>query len=485
VTDETSLERERIGLRHALILGLSQRPLDVPGWLAGDNARAGRLALVAALGLRSRFDHPAPPPHLQRAGLAHEPARLVSREARAALRRIYGVKKRVVLLPITLRIVDALAERDLRLHPFDYPALAQLLATNDAALDRNARLFQALARSGDNAVAAEDIDERNWTDFKAAERAAYLRGRRHADPKAARELLAAAIGSETAAVRGQLLEAMAVALSADDVEFLRSLGTDRADSVRTLARRLTARVAGTSEFEERMSTAHERLEVKSAGIIGRRKVLMAKLPKGLAETKVEAWLDDSFAGVSTTLLAKRLDLRLEQLVEALADERLRALFFANALALGELTTVRAIAATLETAEGRRIAAASRAALASLEPAHRAEMWDAFRPALAAASLEERCAFAAELYEILRVPPRSAAMSPTETARPWKRWLDAVQSAPDAAQPEIPELLVAFADAADRDEWRARLADLSPALASTALALADLLDALDLQSKPKT
>ena len=484
MTDETSLERERIGLRHALIIGAAQRPLEVPRWLARENPRAGRLALVAALGLRSRFDRPAPPPHLQRAGLEHEPTRLMSNVARAALRRIYGAKKRVVPLPVTLRIVDALAERGLCLHPFDYLGLAPLLATNDAALDRNARLWRALTSAADaDLPTAEGIDDGNWTDFRPAERAAFLRSRRHAAPAEARELLAAAIGTETAAVRGQLLEALAVNLSAADADFLRGLFADRAESVRALARRLVARIDGTPEFEERMSTAHERIELKSAGIIGRRKVLAPKLPKGLAEAKVEAWLDDSFAGVSPTRLAQRLKLTPEQLVEAVTDERLRTLLFDNALTLGEIETACAIAASLESTEARRIVAATRAALAAVGAPHRAKLCTAFGPALAAAPFTERCWLAGELYEILRVPPPGSVMSPAETAKPWKRWLDTLNSAPDTDQPEIPELAVAFAAAAQRAAWRERLDELPPATASGARALADLLDALDLQSTP--
>jgi hypothetical protein len=485
LSDEAGLERARIGLRHTLILGTAQRPLEVPSWLAGDNPRAGRLALVAALGLRSRFDHPAPPPHLRRAGLKHEPERLMSREARAALRRVYGAKKRSVPRAVTLRVIDALAERGLCLHPFDFPALDEVLATNDAALDRNARLWRSLSSGGSDAVAPPDeIVDANWTDLKPAERAAYLRRRRREDAAAARALLAGSFASETAAVRAQLLEAMAVALSADDVEFLRSLGTDRAESVRTLAQRLIARIPGTSELDERMGTAHERLELKSVGIIGRKKVLSPKLPKGLAEAKVDAWLADSFAGVSTTLLAERLKLKREAFVDALVDERLRALFFVNALALDEHETALAIAGSLEFVDAMRIAAVARDALGALDPQRRSSFWNAFMPALEAGTLDERCAFAGELYEILRVPPPSAVMDAAATAKPWKRWHDAITNDPNRDQPEVPELAVTLADRAQRAVWRERSSELAPATAATALALAELFDALDSQS-PKS
>jgi hypothetical protein len=389
-----------------------------------------------------------------------------------------------VPLAVTLRIVDALAERGLYLHPFDYPALAPLLATHDAALDRNARVWLALTGAANAAAATQtDIDDGNWTEFRPAERAAFLRALRHTDPNKARELLAAAIGTETAAVRGQLLEALAVNASAADADFLRSLLADRAESVRALARRLVARIDGTPEFEERIGTAHERLDLRSAGIIGRRKVLVPKPPKGLAEAKVDAWLDDSFAGVSPTKLAQRLELTPEQLVHAVTDERLRTLLFDSALTLGEIDTACALAASLDTAEARRIVAATRAALAAVHPSHRAALWAAFGPALAAAPFAERCAFTGELYEVLRTAPPDTVMSARETAKPWTHWVAAVNSTPDVDLPEIPELAVAFAAAAQRLKWRERLDELPPATAVGARALADLLDALPLPSTP--
>src|SRR5690606_13874835 len=122
-SEASLIERDRAALRRALILGTSRRPIDVPAWLADDSAKARELALVAALGLRTRFDRPAPPPRLGTAGFEHDPDRLLSDTARAALRRLYGAKRRAVPRSVSLRIVDALHARRISLHPFDYLAL--------------------------------------------------------------------------------------------------------------------------------------------------------------------------------------------------------------------------------------------------------------------------------------------------------------------------------------------------------------------------
>jgi hypothetical protein len=156
-------------------------------------------------------------------------------------------------------------------------------------------------------------------------------------------------------------------------------------------------------------------------------------------------------------------------------------FFANALALDEHETSLALARSCELLEARGVAAASRDALSALEPSRRGAFWNGFARALTSGSLEERCAFGGELYEILRWPAPSSLMEPTQTAKPWKHWFEAIKSAPEKDEPEIPALLIALADRADRAAWRDRFNDLPPAIVSSALALADLFDALDLQS----
>src|SRR5690606_8919448 len=146
------------------------------------------------------------------------------------------------------------------------------------------------------------------------------------------------------------------------------------------------------------------------------------------------------------------------------DERLRAILFGSALALGELDTAAAIAATLELPEAWRIVTATRDTLAALEQDAKRALWSAFAPAITSSSFAEGCVFAGQLYEIMRVPAPSALMEPDRTAKPWKHWLDTIKSTLDAEHPVIPELAIALADRTHRGAWRERIEALSPAIA---------------------
>ena len=75
------------------------------------------------------------------------------------------------------------------------------------------------------------------------------------------------------------------------------------------------------------------------------------------------------------------------------------------------------------------------------------------------------------------------MDPASIAKPWKRWLELVKNTPAMDQPEVPEIAIALSSPANRGVWRERFAELPPASASAALALADFFDALDLRSTP--
>src|SRR5262249_56270986 len=86
-------------------------------------------------------------------------------------------------------------------------------------------------------------------------------------PGGARPLLQDVFKSEPANVRGDLLGALDVGLGVDDLPFLESLASDRADSVRAVAARLVAAVPGTPAFTARLSEA-ARCFVRSSLSVG-------------------------------------------------------------------------------------------------------------------------------------------------------------------------------------------------------------------------
>ena len=106
------------------------------------------------------------------------------------------------------------------------------MKADPARLDPNAAAWLNADEHDAAAHELEVIDTENWLQFGPAERAGFLRGLRAKDPGAARELLAAAIGDDTAAVRGRLVDTLATGLGRDDIEFLQSLAEDRAASIK-------------------------------------------------------------------------------------------------------------------------------------------------------------------------------------------------------------------------------------------------------------
>lgn len=84
--------------------------------------------------------------------------------------------------------------------------------------------------------------EEDWAHGSGAARLAFLKAERRRDPDAARERLTAELPSLAARERAELVEALAVGLSAADEPLLVKLLRDRAGDVRTLAAQLLPRL---------------------------------------------------------------------------------------------------------------------------------------------------------------------------------------------------------------------------------------------------
>lgn len=117
-----------------------------------------------------------------------------------------------------------------------------------------------------------------WQAGNRAERIGYLAALRHADPAAARELLAAGWASETGDDRAELLLALARGLSGADEEFLDAALDDRKGAVRAAAVRLLARLPESAWCRRATARAVPLLRLAGAAP---RPTLVASLPSGL------------------------------------------------------------------------------------------------------------------------------------------------------------------------------------------------------------
>ena len=95
-------------MRRPLTLGAQRGPLEVPGWLQREHGD-DRLALVAALALRGRFDRPAPPEGYRQTNVVHDPERMPNATIRSLLRRLGRQQTSVLPTAVSLRILDVLA----------------------------------------------------------------------------------------------------------------------------------------------------------------------------------------------------------------------------------------------------------------------------------------------------------------------------------------------------------------------------------------
>ena len=480
------LERERPTLRRSLVMGLTRSPIAAPDWLASGDQQKDTLALVAALGLRSRFDRSDPPERFVAQRIRHDADRLLHGDARVISRRLFGNERKSVHSAVALRILDAFAQRGVRLHPFDYPYLKDLMSADISILDSNARAWLAgFDKEDRDERRFEDIGDDNWTEFQPAERAQFLRTRRSEDPGAARLLCAEAIGNDAASVRAKLVTALAVGLGLDDVEFLASLDKDRAPTVRKIAASLLGRIKGTPAFAERLQEARDALELTSARIIGRRKVLKLNVPKSVAKVSVSAWVHQTFTDLNPAELARAFDLPADQFAAAIGEPALRRVLFATALELGDGEMAMPLASEFDADDAWQIVSGSRERLGALDTAGREVVWSSFAQTVQAADLSEACELMALLYESLRQAPPPALMESLAGSRQSKQWLKRARSELDCDETLVPEMLIALADTGARAAWRERFGDLPQALTSAAFALADLLDAIESHASSST
>ena len=369
------LSSQDIGrLRQAALLGLARASLSVPASLqplvaAASPAREGVLTVLAFAGQQQRFQRltlqqaaqelPDAARHLHADArpIMPEPAR------RALLRLANGVEKSsadAVLSAAARRVVGA----GFRLHPFDLPRLIGHIKADARCLGLAERAYLSLAEHSTTADAPgllqAEITPANWTTFPKGHRAAFLREQRRRQPAEARKLLEDVFKSEPAAVRGDLLAALEVGLSSDDLTWLESLGADRAESVRTIAAGLIASVPGTPAFTTRLAEAARCFARSSVGGILSRiglagSAAVFKPPSAATGADRFAVLTKLFDGLSVAEVATAAGLTRNDVIAALPsdEEAVHAAFANRAVRDGDNATMMDLAsARLASVEAR-------------------------------------------------------------------------------------------------------------------------------------
>jgi hypothetical protein len=234
-----------------------------------------------------------------------------------------------------------------RPHPFDLPWLMAYMH-DVVCLGLAERAYATLTEkpaAGDRVgMLYATITVDNWCEFPKAHRRDFLARQRIADPAVARALLESVFKSEPAPVRGELLGALSVNLSAEDLPFLESLSGDRAESVKSVAARLLACVPGSPAHAARLAEAAACFQKKSGAAslmsrigLGSAGDLAFVAPQGGKATP--AVIATLFVGLGLGDLVAATGLSAEKLLASIIDER--AVFdalAATALANGDEAT---------------------------------------------------------------------------------------------------------------------------------------------------
>lgn len=313
-------------LTRSVMLGTARQATPVQkafgGLIAPDDPKAALKAL-ALLAQHSRFRRPAcaAPPSTER--LFPDERAVVPEAARSLLRSLLSGKGGDPTDAFPLPLADAMGRKRLRLHPFDLPRLEDFVKAHADQLGSSAVAWtqrHATATTPDTYSFVETIDETNWTHARPAQRAAFIRGLRAADAARARALVEGAFASEQAPVRLVLVKALAENLSPADQPFLEGLAKDRAPTVREAAESLLARLPGSQQAAKRLEECLSRIKRAPAGVLRRRTALQFDYPVTVNEWQREAWAISTFGTISLDDFAKRLELSIDEVVAAAADD---------------------------------------------------------------------------------------------------------------------------------------------------------------------
>ncbi|WP_263375043.1 DUF5691 domain-containing protein [Granulicella aggregans] len=300
----------------ALLAGTARQPLQKIG-------DASPLALLSLTGQALRFERPVAPTQFSVEAKAPDDRRILPDRIRKPM--IWLLRNRRSTEDVELALAWSFARLKLRPHPFDLPRMSGFVKAHAEHLGATAEVWA----SGEGAAeqhrlidffSTTDLDETNWTTAPPALRQTFIMNLRRKDSVAGLELVRSVWSQEDAEIRLRLLGALAAELQPTDKDFLEGLQKDRAPRVRDLARRLLGRLPGVTGWHPALSACMERIEKIESGIFRKHTVLKLQLPATVKEHQAKGWIRETFAEVSFEELARGLQISETDLVEAAAKD---------------------------------------------------------------------------------------------------------------------------------------------------------------------
>jgi hypothetical protein len=290
---------------------------------ASDTSALDPLSALSLAGQALRFERPVAPENYTADLPIRDDRKLLPEVVRKPL--LWLLRSRHTTNDFQLAIAWSFARLRLRPHPFDLPRMSGFVKVHAEHLGATA-LHWAHQDTGAKGPAPQpfyeqdEIDEKNWQSAPPAVRVRAITRLRKQDPLAGLTLLRAMWTSEDADMRVRLLEALQPEMNEADREFLEGLSKDRAPRVKALAERMIFRLNGFSGENAALREVLARIEQKTEGLLHKRVVLSLDVPATVKEHTLKAWVRDAFSELSCEELAHGLNLSETALVDASAKD---------------------------------------------------------------------------------------------------------------------------------------------------------------------
>lgn len=251
--------------------------------LLGKTSTPDALKSLALAAMLSKFE-PLEIPRSPTAPLAKlKPGDFPSDAARRSMLRLLAGRDGSISDNMAAAIPAVLRQRGLSLHPFDFARLEEFVARYADQLSQDARDWLRLIRPKREEVNDPYLDgpitEEHLMQASKAQRIQYLRELRSQDAGRARILIETMLPSEAAHMRLRLVKLLGDRPTVDDQPLLESLLKDRAPTVKDFALALLSRISGTETFAKQVARLKDSLQIKTEGLLRRKKVFVFKGPE--------------------------------------------------------------------------------------------------------------------------------------------------------------------------------------------------------------
>jgi hypothetical protein len=454
-----------------LLAGTGRMPLKLESsQLAGESA----LTALSLAGQALRFERPIAPELYAAEVPVRDERRILPDTQRKPL--IWLLRSRKATEEVGMALAWSFVRLKLRPHHFDLPRMSGFVKAHAEELGPTAlhwarQEVTAAAPAQDVFSEYEELNDANWQSAPPSARARYIEQRRRNDPSAGLALVRAAWGSENADTRLRLLKALQPELNEGDRVFVEGIQKDRGTRVRGLAERALYQLNGFVGEPAGLREILTRIHRRSEGFLHKHSVLQLDVPATLKDHAVNAWLTDTFAEVSCNELARGLKLSVHELIEGAAkDANLLLALALRATADCRFDLLGQITKKLPEAWEQMALCGSRSLDAM--PESEREKW----AELLARPYGTQPPFSIVawrwMHRALRGPVPRGLMEAALNSPHWREKLPEVNSSDWA------DLLAACCPSETREKLRLRLAAIEPDHTASALALLDILTAME-------